>query len=288
MNNNCFLVDNKITKGDSKMKSICIKTNDLDKINYLLNLLENTQQENICFSCNSFKHYDNIIIHYTGIDLESFISTTSELLSCLVIDFYEERLIKRLIFLNYFYFDIHERNTVFKICLENLSENSIYHFNDRYKLLLDCFNSYLLEKKQLNLEGFVNFRLKKYIKYLSELIDEAVNQYIVEREYWEFISLLKVYVSSEISSVKVVHLVYNNNQSFLLDEKQNVIDIKKNMFKARYLSDISFSSNDYALNTLLDILPQKIYVHLADKNINEFINTLLLIFENRVEICKRL
>ena len=270
------------------MKSICIKTNDSDKINYLLNLLENSQQDNICFSCNSFKHYDNIIIHYTGLDLESFISTISELLSCLVIDFYEEILIKRLIFFNYFYFDIQERNVVFKLCLENLSENSISHFNDRYKLLLDCFNSYLFEKNKLNLEGFVNFRLKNYINFLSEIIDNAVNQFIVEREYWEFISLLKVYVNSETSSAKYVHLIYTNNTSILLDEKNDIIDTKNDMFKARYLSDITFSPNDYALNTLLDILPQKIYVHLINEHINEFINTLVLIFENRIEICERL
>lgn len=270
------------------MKSICIKTNDSEKINYLLNLLENTNQEHICFSCNSFKHYQNIIIHYTGIDLESFISTISELLSCLLIDFYEEKLIKRLIFTNYFYFDIQERNAVFKICSDNLSENSIYHFNNRYNLLLDCFNSYLIENNKLVLEGFVNFRLHKYTDFLNELIDNAVNQFIIEREYWEFISLLKVYVNSESSSVKCVHLIYSNDNSILLDEKNKVIDTQKEMFKAKYLSDITFSSNDYALNTLLDILPKKIYIHLVDEHINEFINTLMLIFENRIELCRRL
>ncbi len=58
------------------------------------------------------------------------------------------------------------------------------------------------------------------------------------------------------------------------------------IFEAKYLSDISFSSNDYALNTLLTLLPEKIYIHLIDSNEDEFINTLNLIFDNRVCLCR--
>ena len=49
------------------------------------------------------------------------------------------------------------------------------------------------------------------------------------------------------------------------------------------MSDISFSSNDYALNTLLNLVPKKIYIHLLDGESDEFINTIKLIFEDRVE-----
>ncbi len=57
------------------------------------------------------------------------------------------------------------------------------------------------------------------------------------------------------------------------------------MFDAKYLSDISFSSNDYCLNTLLNLLPSKLHIHLVDNFEDEFITTLKLIFENRVYIC---
>ena len=56
-------------------------------------------------------------------------------------------------------------------------------------------------------------------------------------------------------------------------------------YKAKYLSDITFSSNDYTLNSLLSLLPKKIYIHLIDNNIDEFINTLQTVFENRIHIC---
>ena len=71
----------------------------------------------------------------------------------------------------------------------------------------------------------------------------------------------------------------------MLDEEKNIVSVSENIYNAKYLSDISFSSNDFALNALLTLLPEKIEIHLIDDE-DEFINTLKLIFEGRVFICK--
>ena len=65
----------------------------------------------------------------------------------------------------------------------------------------------------------------------------------------------------------------------------NVLEVQKYFLDAKYLSDITFSHNDYLLNTLLHLVPKKLYVHLVEHTIDEFLNTLILIFENRVELC---
>ena len=119
---------------------------------------------------------------------------------------------------------------------------------------------------------------------LEEIVDFAVNQFIIEKEYTEFINLLKVYIDSKEPQTKLVHLIYTNGESILLDENKNVIVLDDYIFNAQYLSDISFSSNDFALNTLLTLLPKKIEVHLISLE-DEFIHTLKLIFSNRISIC---
>ncbi len=134
------------------------------------------------------------------------------------------------------------------------------------------------------LEGFVHFRLPDYEETLEEIVDFAVNQFIIEKEYTEFINLLKVYIDSKEPQTKLVHLIYTNGESILLDENKNVIVLDDYIFNAQYLSDISFSSNDFALNTLLTLLPKKIEVHLISRE-DEFIHTLKLIFTNRISIC---
>ena len=64
-----------------------------------------------------------------------------------------------------------------------------------------------------------------------------------------------------------------------------MINIEDNILNGKYLSDITFSQNDCALNTLLNLVPNKIYIHLIDDNIDEFINTIKLIFDDRVTFC---
>lgn len=86
------------------------------------------------------------------------------------------------------------------------------------------------------------------------------------------------------SKTDVLHLIYMNGESILLDKDKNIVQEDTNINNAKYLSDITFSSNDMALNTLLSMLPKRIEIHVIDKE-DEFINTLKLIFENRIEIC---
>jgi putative sporulation protein YtxC len=135
------------------------------------------------------------------------------------------------------------------------------------------------------LNGFINFRIKPYLDILNDIVNDAVNTYVVEKEYLEFVSLLKLYVNSQNSNCDIVHIIYSSSESILLDKNKQIITNSYDNLKSKYLSDISFSSNDYTLNSLLTLLPKKIYVHLIDKYVDEFIDTLKSVFENRVHIC---
>lgn len=267
------------------MKSICIKTNNENLLDYLLNELDYIEVKPIAISKNQFKNYKNIIIHYSGNDNKKFVHEVSCILSCLVIDELEESFLKMILLKNYFYFNSTEMKHILELCYEIFSDDFNTYFDKKHNLLIDSFENYLITNKSIILTGFINFRIKNYMTILEDVVDEAVNSFVVEKEYLEFISLLKMYVNSQNSNCDVVHLIYNKNNSTLLDKDKNQINVSDDIFKAKYLSDISFSSNDYALNTLLTLVPKKIHIHLIDNCIDEFIHTSSLIFENRVEIC---
>ncbi len=263
------------------MKSFCFKTNNTQILNYLLNRIQEIDFENLIYSQNQFKIYKNITIHYIGNNNNKFYDFLTELIGEVVIEFYEEKMLKQLINYNYFYFDEYEKNKILENCMQ-LIESEMYNTK-----LLDNKNikEYVKENKAMILDGFVYFRLKAYLEYLDEIVDNGVNQFIIEKEYREFISLLRVYVESKMPEYNLLHLIYINGESILLDEKRNIVSVSENIYNAKYLSDISFSSNDFALNTLLCLLPRRIEIHLIDDE-DEFINTLKLIFEGRVTICK--
>ncbi|MEE1530972.1 MAG: putative sporulation protein YtxC [Clostridia bacterium] len=263
------------------MKSFCFKTNNTQVLNYLLNRIQEIDFENLIYSQNQFKIYKNITIHYRGNNNNKFYNFLTELIGEVVIEFYEEKILKQLINYNYFYFDEYEKNKILENCMQ-LIEPEMYNTK-----LLDNKNikEYVKENKAMILDGFVYFRLRAYLEYLDEVVDSGVNQFVIEKEYREFISLLRVYVESKVPEYNLLHLIYINGESILLDEKRNIVSVSENIYNAKYLSDISFSSNDFALNTLLCLLPRRVEIHLIDDE-DEFINTLKLIFEGRVTICK--
>ncbi len=268
------------------MKSLCIKTNNKIIIDYLLNEFQNININETYITFKSFKHFSNIILHCKIDNNTLFINTISNILTKTIIYFYEKQIIKNSINLNYFYFNSLEKQEIVKNTLEIL--NNYDTIKLKYDLLNSTIFEHLLNHKSLYLNAFINFRLNNYLKLIEEKIDLAVNQFLINKEYLEFVNILKLYINSEsvYSQTNHLHLIYKNGNSTIIDDNNNVISCNDNIAKAKYISDISFSSNDLALNTLLNLLPQTITIHLIDEYCDEFINTLKLIFNDRIKICK--
>lgn len=257
------------------MISFCIKDNHLDIQDFLMSEITNSQFPDIYYSKHKFKIYKNVIVHYVGKDIDSFFDFLSHTIENTIVKFYEPKIIKNLLSKDYFYFGKSEKNAI---------------FDEYYSLLKSCkdrkitekIEEYIRENNSLILDGFVRFRLKDYISFLSELLESAVSKFVLDKEYFEFVSLLRAYVDSKIPSPIKINLIYVNQESLLVDTNGNIIEYED--FDSEYLSDITFSENDYALNTLIGKLPQEISVHLISPK-DEFINTLELIFGKKLKIC---
>lgn len=267
------------------MKSFCIKTNNIRIRDYLLNSLASTDFENIYYINRKFKLYENVIVHYTG-ELEcDFLNILSNIISDCILVFFEPFLIKRSLNFNYFYFDNFEKKQIEENCYTYIASNEDDTLKFRKDEIWPNVLKYISENKAMVLDGFVNFRLENYLETIDDVVDYSVNKYIVEKEYTEFINLLKLYIDSKEPEAETVHLIYTNGESILLDSDRNIISLTDKVFEAKYLSDISFSSNDYALNAVLTLLPKRIEVHIIGYE-DEFINTLKLIFGSRIFICR--
>ena len=268
------------------MKSLCIKNNNNEIRSFLNDKLLNLGLNSLYITNSEFKIYKNIIVHYTGQNLDFFYDKISSILTDIILRFYENRMLKRLLEYNYFYFNNLEKKEIINIA-SSFIENDTITKEDNYFSIYYSVMDYIKSNKSLVLEGFVNFRLQNYIKNLDYIVDISVNKYITDKEYNEFVSMLKLYVSITPPKASLVHLIYLNGESILLDKNKNIIpiDTDDSVFNAKYLSDITFSSNDYVLNALLNIIPKRLIIHLNDNKPDEFISTLKLVFEKKAEIC---
>ena len=140
------------------MKSICIKTVSEEKIEYLLEKLEELPI-NMYISNYRFKTYENLIIHYTESEyIDEFYEAISVVIKKCIEHFYEEELINKNVEKNYFYLSAIERKYIEEITRKILE-------------LPD-------EKKKIVLEGFVNFRIKKYKELLEKIVEVSVFSYL--------------------------------------------------------------------------------------------------------------
>ena len=258
------------------MITLCIKDNNIAIINSVFDLLSNSNFSDMYFKKHSFRLFKNVTVHYKGIDIENFYSLIAQYIAKCIEEYYEPILIDRVFTNNYFYFSKTEKNKILKE-YQTISSNE--NFNS---LILIPIINYIKNNKIIYLEGFVNFRLANYNNDIQKRLEQAINQYIVNKEYYKFVDLLKNYVQSKPPDNIIVNLVYINSEGFLLDESKSFIDLK--VFTSPYLSDVSFSNNDYVLNTLIGILPKQIIIHLISKE-DQFINTLNMIFSDRIKTC---
>ena len=277
-----FLVDTYNMKGAIILaKSFCIKNNNDKVIHELISQIENINLDDICISNKKFAIYENVIVHYLGNNNDLFMKYFAKAITTVIIHLYQKFMLCKIINDNYFYFFDYEKKEILNICIDNINDLNL---EDQFNSIYDeCF-LYINENKSMILDGFVRFRLYKYTKLLDELVNFSVNKYLVQREYYEFVRLLKEYISTNDPNCSVIHLIYSKTNVVLLNENKILIPIENNISNVKYLSDISFSKNDYCLNTLLNLLPSKIIMHILSTE-DEFIETIKLIFSDRITIC---
>ena len=195
------------------MKTLCIKINNKKIINYLLDSYTHIDSDYVYVSNNIFKNYENVIIHYTGTNEKEFFTHFCNILTDCILFFYEEKFLKHLINYNYFYFNEIEKRQILNICFNTLDNNEDNQTTLCKKYIYNSIYQYIKENKSIVLEGFITFRLKKYIKILDKIIDDSVNRFLIEREYTEFIQILKLYVNSSESQISTIHLIYMNSET---------------------------------------------------------------------------
>lgn len=64
----------------------------------------------------------------------------------------------------------------------------------------------LEENEEINIQGFITFRMKELREDIEEIIDKVVEEYMVEKEYREFVKLLKYFV--DIQESKIEKLIF--------------------------------------------------------------------------------
>ena len=185
---------------------------------------------------------------------------------------------------SYFYFDEDEVGSIISDIEEEIDNDIKIHI-----IIKNKFKEVIEKSNSINLNGFVNFRLKFIKLYAEQVVERCIDSYLMKKEYMDFISIIKLISETDENQYDIVNVMLNNSKIQVYD---------KNMQKLNYLTNAEFSTeltskstyDETVINILLSVSPKKIIIHDAkiDKKNKEAYNTVDIIkriFEGKFETC---
>jgi len=167
----------------------------------------------------------------------------------------------------------------------HVAEHSLVRRRTKIRNVLQA---YMLENKQLILDGFIRFRLPDYWEEVREVAEFAVDEYMLEKQYKEFISLLKYFVYVQEAKMPAVHLIHKGGHEFtILNDSLQPVDLSKidsSVTLGLLEKDINFE--DMIVSTLITVSPANIFIHTKEPEL-PIIKTIAQIFEDRTEVCSQ-
>lgn len=149
------------------------------------------------------------------------------------------------------------------------------------KALLGCF----AERPYLNVDGFLRFRLRDYLDDLRDIADYAANEFVLDRQYQEFIELLRYFIHFQESRIHEVHLIHEGGTRYMLfDSEMRPIDGFAAEEVVLETLDCELNVEDMVVSALISASPGRIHLHTREHHAAS-VKTIGQIFESRVRLC---
>ena len=89
---------------------------------------------------------------------------------------------------------------------ENLKDEKMIFCISKINSIIEKIKTCLEENEEINIQGFITFRMKELREDIEEIIDKVVEEYMVEKEYKEFVKLLKYFVDIQESRIDEINI----------------------------------------------------------------------------------
>lgn len=182
---------------------------------------------------------------------------------------------------------VFEKSTsLMRKCHDNESLNLIMNYGRKNRIAHRLFD-FMNDNHQIVVEGFVTFYLRDYINEMKFSVELACEEMKTQKEYNDFVNLLRYFVDTQISRIREVNLMPGEAGFFRLwDGEGNQID---EQFMNYYLDDMlmeEISLDDVLVSILITIAPQCIILHNSSNLPNsESVQMIRKVFQERISEC---
>lgn len=174
-------------------------------------------------------------------------------LSNYIIDKYESKILKRMIKKHY--------PDIPSVTIAEIVKSNDDKKEERLKIVENILKSYFLENSKGSIEGIVNFRLNEYKQRLNETAENLVETYYLNREYEDFIKLLRYFISVQNSRPELIYIIVNIDGTYIILNKNGKDITKETVSEIVSPKDINdIANDDLLISMLISLAPEEIIV----------------------------
>lgn len=155
----------------------------------------------------------------------------------------------------------------------------------RNRIIENRAEDFLKESPVINIDGFLTFRLKDYSEEIENLIDYHADDFMMKREYKEFLSLLSAYVDTQERKTEKLNIVVTENREYLYYDAHGKLLNGEYEAEAAIEFGGDYSSEDLLINVLINKNPGSIVIHNRQFIKKEISSTIEAIFGDRIRFC---
>lgn len=155
---------------------------------------------------------------------------------------------------------------------------------DRIDLATAEVLSFLADHDVLILDGVAAFLWPEIVQELEDAIDQAVDEYLIEREYREFVALLRRLVTMAKESAGAVHVFHTESRFYVEDERGDRLgeDLWHDMVAGLQVDE--GTAGDLLVSLLVTLAPNRLTIHRHPPD-DEAMRTLDAVFGSAVRLC---
>lgn len=206
----------------------------------------------------------------------------------LITSVWERKVIESQLIEEHTYYDADEIQYLTEQAVKHLSAYRRTRYSAQRKIEIELLlRKYLKEHSILQLEGFIRFRLKSQEQDRQVAIERAIDEYLMDREYQDFITLLRTFLSVQAPRVPLLHLLIGDGWNQLVDENGSLMNDEDVSRISDDTIESSMQHEDMLISTIISLAPRKLLIHLPNELSEESIllDTATRVFEERAEIC---
>lgn len=143
---------------------------------------------------------------------------------------------------------------------------------------------------ELLIEGLLRFRLQGLEEDLHRVIEQAIDEYLLDLEYQEFVKLLRYFLDVQEPGLPLLHMICADQDTVRLYNAEGRplrLDDVEGLVQTGPHRELGWQGEE-TLSVLIGLAPEKLHIHLSDRSaaLPPIVETVKKVFEDQAVLCQ--